>query len=269
MASLGQKPLHALPETAFPQMPGHTGTRTCWGSWKAHPVQVSWAAGRSHAGDPALAQLCEAAPSRWRGQAGTTACMRGLRREGQACSQMLALQPGSVAWAQHTSSSAKRPWGPWEQLTRIGAGAGQKASVTGTLPSLDIGQGGNILCSLPGKRKGGGKIRLRSYTQNSLLFLQKLCLIHVENHRAFLLFLSMLHPQPVHSVWTSRVGTHVLPEMLTQSWGPAAQASPAAPTPRLSFTFQGWDLVCGLCPSSWRLRGHAQWERHSIGGLRS
>lgn len=144
-----------------------------------------------------------------------------------------------------------------------------KASVTGTLPSLDIGQGGNILCSLPGKRKGGGKIRLRSYTQNSLLFLQKLCLIHVENHRAFLLFLSMLHPQPVHSVWTSRVGTHVLPEMLTQSWGPAAQASPAAPTPRLSFTFQGWDLVCGLCPSSWRLRGHAQWERHSIGGLRS
>lgn len=58
-----------------------------------------------------------------------------------------------------------------------------------------------MLCLLPGKRKSKTKMRLRSYTQNLLLFLQKLflCWIHVESHEAFLLFLSKLHPQPVYS----------------------------------------------------------------------
>lgn len=122
---------------------------------------------------------------------------------------------GRAGRARHAASCSLCSPAPWPKprappqlrgrgglgsgLRGTGAGAGQKPSVTDALPPLHIGQGDNILCSLPGKRKRARKLRLRSHTQNLLLFLRKLflCLIHVKNHEAFLPFLSMLHPQPV------------------------------------------------------------------------
>lgn len=75
-------------------------------------------------------------------------------------------------WPGPSTPQHRGQGGLGSSLMRIGSGAGQTPSVTDALPSLDTGQGGNILCSL--LEKSGRKIRLRSYTQNLLLFLQKL-----------------------------------------------------------------------------------------------
>lgn len=85
-------------------------------------VQVLWAMRQRLGPSPGTAPLRKAAPSRCRGQAGTTACMRGLRREGQAHSQLLALQPRSVAWAQHS---------PPQQRGRRGLGSSSEGSGPG------------------------------------------------------------------------------------------------------------------------------------------
>lgn len=148
-ASPRRNPLHVRPGPAFPQMPGHLGTGLSGGPWRA--CAVVW--GRPA---PAWAQRREAAPSRG--------------RSGRAYVQLLAPHP--ALWPGPSTPQHRGQGGLGSSLMRIRSGAGQTPSVTDALPSLDTGQGGNILCSL--LEKSGRKIRLRSYTQNLLLFLQKL-----------------------------------------------------------------------------------------------
>lgn len=107
---------------------------------------------------------------------------------------------------------------------------------------------------LPGKRKGGRKNRLRSYTQHLLLFLQKLfgsdSCGTPQSRRPFL---RRLHPQPVHSGLRRSETKALFQRRSLRVGGQLPKASPGGPTPHslsspagrlLSFTFQ----QSGSCP---------------------
>lgn len=191
LPALGKNPVHAQPVTAFPQMPGHTGcSRTLEGPAGPSALGCGRAPragqlGRVSTGDSSLGRAPGGRPlqmerSGWDHSTPARAAPGGPGAQPAARSAA-----GSVAPAQHTSS-AQRPRGPG----RIRVAAGRKPSVTDALPSLGTGQGGNVLRSLPGKRKSGRRIKLRSHPPNLLLFLQKLflCLIHVEKSHSSCLF---------------------------------------------------------------------------------
>lgn len=150
--------------------PGGLALSTCSGLWVG-------AALCSLVGPaPAWAQGRKAVPSRG--------------RSGWAHVQLLALQPSSVARAQHTS--AQRPQGPQEQpyedwgwgwpetqCDRCSAFSGHRSWRQHSLFTI--------------LETRGRKTRLRSYTQDYFYF-SKSCLVRVEGYKAFLLFPSVLHP---------------------------------------------------------------------------
>lgn len=199
LPALGKNPVHAQPVTAFPQMPGHTGcSQTLEGP--AWPSALGCGRGpragqlgRVGTGDSSLGRAPGGRPLQMERSGWDHSTQARAARGGPGTQPAAHSAAGSVAPAQRTSS-AQRPQGPG----RIRVAAGWKPSVTDALPSLGTGQGGNVLRSLPGKRKSGRRIKLRSHRPNLLLFLQKLYLrlIHVKKS-VFLPFLSMLHPQPV------------------------------------------------------------------------
>lgn len=125
--------------------------------------------------------------------------------------------------------------------------------MTDALPSLDIGQGGDILCLLPGKRKGGRQIRLR-VTFSIHFYFSKSCLclnpVEPQSRRPCL---SRLHPQPVHSGLRGSETKAFFQSRSLRVGGQPPKASPGGPTPRslsspagrlLSFPFQ----QSGSCP---------------------
>lgn len=152
--------------------------RTCWGSWEAWPCPSVRATGRR----------CGAVLGGAAGESSIGTALQGrplqMERSGWDHSMHVRAALGGPGTQPAARSAA--------QLRRIRAGAG-KPAVTGALASLDIGQGGNILCV---EERLDSEVTLRIYFYFSK---SCLCLIHVENHEAVLLLLSMLHPQPVHS----------------------------------------------------------------------
>lgn len=124
----------------------------------------------------------------------------------------------------------------------------------------------------------GGKIRLRSYTQNLLLFLQKLFVSDSRRKSRSRLASSEHAASTASPLWTWRVrdkrvlleklpppGTAARPSLLGPSLQPAPSWLPPSPSPS-----NRWDLVRGLLLGSWRpqLQGPAQWGT-STQGLRS
>lgn len=136
-------------------------------------------------GNPALAQLQEAATSRgrsgWAHSTHVKAALGGPGVQPAACSAAQLRGPGPA----HLLCMGAT--GPWESLGRIRAEAGQETQGTGALPSLDTGQGSKH--SLFATRKKSGRLdsavtlRIYFYFSKSCL-----CLIHVESHKAFCLF---------------------------------------------------------------------------------
>lgn len=189
--------------------------------WAVGEPRVLCSLAGSAPGNPALAGLRAAAPSRWERSGWDHSTQASAGRGGPGHSQLLALQPGSVAPAQHTSS-APRPQGPGEDQ----ACGWTETQCDRCSAFMGTGQGGNVLCSLPGKRMSGRGIKLRSHPQNLLLFLQKLflCLIHVEKSQSSCLFRGCrIHSQ---FAWdSSRVHeetTAFFQSSSTQGQGPAA-----------------------------------------------
>lgn len=125
-------------------------------------------------GNPALAGLREAAPSRWSGQAGTTACRTGLRGEGQARHRLLALQSPPSS-APSPTMEATKAWG--------GSGLLPDRHPVRQTCWLHWAQVKEATFFVPCQEKEEGKrTPLRSPPRNLLLFLQKLfpCLTPAE-----------------------------------------------------------------------------------------
>lgn len=183
----GRTPRHVEPETAV--LDARTmGTRTL-GILEGLACRALGSRG---------AQRCAAWRSQRRGSSiGTAPGGRPLQMERSAWEHSAesggraGTQPAARSAAQLRGRAGTPPQreaaGPWEQ-PRTQAGAGQRARVTATRPSLAR--------SPPGKKS---EMRPRSYTPFTCISPKAVCVWFRENHKAVLLFLSSLQPQPVRA----------------------------------------------------------------------